>query len=397
MAEEQLYMFAEPEDQPARWLEQHQLDSVDKLANEIARMLRTMPLAEQVRSLNHARRILHEAGPFRDEPVDFVEWVPAEAVRANDYNPNSVAPPEMELLYVSIEQDGYTQPIVSMPGDDGAREVVDGFHRHRVGKEKADINARINGHLPLVSIRASQSDKADRMAATVRHNRARGKHRVDAMSEMVIELKRRNWSDAKIAKNLGMDQDEVLRLCQLSGIAELFSDEDFSRSWDVDEDAPIDDAGVEDEFGVGAAADKSDGRVFHTWEEWECYPAGFYEDHPPDAFPTEDECRAAYARFLRDDEAFRAALVRVMAEWPNSCAHYLTNQRMNRIAWLGQASVCIAHGIPSRFRGGFNQLSEAEQERANETALWALNKWLRANGREPVGMGEAQGGKVDLY
>jgi len=141
----------------------------------------------------------------------------------------------MELLRVSIEADGYTQPIVSMPDDEGGFEVVDGFHRHRVGKEKKDICERVKGHLPVVSIRRSQSDRTDRMAATIRHNRARGKHRVEAMSDIVIELKKRNWSDERISKSLGMEPDEVLRLCQISGLTDLFQDEDFSHSWDIDD------------------------------------------------------------------------------------------------------------------------------------------------------------------
>jgi len=358
-----------------------------------------MDTDEQIEALNQVRRALHECGPFRNEPVDLVEWIPANSVLANDYNPNTVAPPEMELLYVSIEQDGYTQPIVSMNGDDGMREVIDGFHRHRVGREKDDISARIAGHLPLVSIRSTQKDKSDRMAATIRHNRARGKHRVDAMSEIVVELKRRNWTDAKIAKNLGMDQDEVLRLCQMSGIAELFSDEDFSYAWDVEGDTVnVDDSEIKDEFGVCSDADMDGERVFHTWDEWECYPAGFYDEHPPSPDMTEDDCRDVYADFLRDEDAFHKGLNRVIDEWPNSCAHYLTNKRMNRIAWLGQASVCIEYGIPSRFRGGFNRLTETEQERADQIALEALNKWMRRNGRSELVMGEARGGgKVDLY
>jgi len=387
------------EDDPARWADQKTDNSIRRNAQAICDALSVLTTEEQVNALNDVRRMLHEAGPFANEPVDLVEWVPSDSVKANDYNPNTVAPPEMELLYVSIEQDGYTQPIVSMRDESGAREVVDGFHRHRVGKEKADIRERISGFLPLVAIRESQSEKTDRMAATIRHNRARGKHRVDAMSEIVIELKRRNWSDAKIAKNLGMDQDEVLRLCQMSGIAELFSDEDFSFAWDVEGDPQSEDeAAIEEEFGVEPQGSGGGGRVFHTWDEWECYPAGFYDEHPPSTDLTDDDCREIYAEFLKDPVAFEAALERVIREWPNSCAHYLTNQRMNRIAWLGQASVCIAHGIPSRYRGGFNMLSDEEQERANLVALDALNKWMRQNGRIELTMEQAQGnGKVDLY
>lgn len=204
--------------------------------------LAELPLAERVEALNAAREALHEVSPFKSEPVDFVRWVPNTLVHSNDYNPNSVAPPEMELLRLSIDADGYTQPIVSMADPDDTFEVIDGFHRHRVGKECADIQSRVHGYLPLVQIRESQADKTDRMASTIRHNRARGKHRVEAMSDIVIELKKRNWSDEKISKNLGMEPDEVLRLCQISGIADLFADEDFSQSWDIDDfdlvDAP---------------------------------------------------------------------------------------------------------------------------------------------------------------
>ena len=196
-------------------------------------IIENLPLAERVEFINDLREAIHEFSPFKSEPVDFVRWVPNDIVRANDYNPNSVAPPEMELLRVSISADGYTQPIVAMPNDEGF-EVVDGFHRHRVGKECDEIAKRVAGYLPVVSIRASQFDQADRMASTIRHNRARGKHRVEAMSDIVIELKKRNWSDEKIASNLGMEADEVLRLCQISGLAELFSDEEFSSSWDVE-------------------------------------------------------------------------------------------------------------------------------------------------------------------
>lgn len=190
---------------------------------------------ELIAAINELRQTISEFSPFQSEPVDCVLWVKNDRVHSNDYNPNSVAPPEMELLRLSIDADGYTQPIVAMPDPDNTFEVIDGFHRHRVGKECADITARVQGYLPIVLIRETQSDKSDRMASTIRHNRARGKHRVEAMSEIVIELKKRNWTDERIAKNLGMEPDEVLRLCQISGLAELFSDEDFSASWDIDD------------------------------------------------------------------------------------------------------------------------------------------------------------------
>jgi ParB-like chromosome segregation protein Spo0J len=164
----------------------------------------------------------------KDHPVSKVLWVPADLVQANDYNPNSVAPPEMRLLELSIEQDGYTQPIVTWLREDGVYEVVDGFHRHRVGKEKLKLS-----HLPVVVINADRQEKSDRIASTIRHNRARGKHAVSAMSDIVQELARRNWSDAKIAKELGMDADEVLRLKQISGLAEMFADQEFSEAWEA--------------------------------------------------------------------------------------------------------------------------------------------------------------------
>lgn len=208
-------------------------DNVISTVFSICKDIEKMPLDEKVDSINKIREMLHEISPFKTEPVDFVKWVKNPLVHQNDYNPNSVAPPEMELLRISIDHDGYTQPIVSMPDPDGRYEVIDGFHRHRVGKECADIQNRVHGYLPLVQIRESQVDKSDRMASTIRHNRARGEHRVDSMSEIVIELKRRFWSDEKIAKELGMEQDEVLRLTQVTGLAGLFADQEFSMAWEA--------------------------------------------------------------------------------------------------------------------------------------------------------------------
>jgi len=199
-------------------------DLILKLISEMA-----APISPE--DLNSIREALHAKSPFKNEPVDFVKWVKNDTVFANDYNPNTVAPPEMELLRLSIEADGYTQPIVTMGG-----EVIDGFHRHGVGKECPEIQAAIHGYLPVVQIRDERQDKSDRMASTIRHNRARGKHKVGAMSDIVIELTRRNWSDERIAKNLGMEPDEVLRLKQISGLAEMFNDREFSEAWEVEFD-----------------------------------------------------------------------------------------------------------------------------------------------------------------
>jgi ParB-like chromosome segregation protein Spo0J len=202
---------------------------IEQLINQISQL----SLDEKIEAINKIKLKLHEISPFKNEPVDCVLWVKNDQVHANDYNPNSVAPPEMELLRLSIDADGYTQPIVSMPSD-GRYEVVDGFHRHRVGKEIPQITERVHGYLPLVQIRTSQEDKSNRMASTIRHNRARGEHKVDSMAEIVIELKRRFWSDEKIAKELGMEPDEVLRLTQVTGLALLFKDQEFSAAWEAD-------------------------------------------------------------------------------------------------------------------------------------------------------------------
>lgn len=218
--------------------------NIDNLIDEI----NGLKLEEKIDAINEIKRKLLAISPFTYEPVDCVQWVKEELVIANDYNPNTVAPPEMELLHTSIEEDGYTQPIVVYKHD-GIYEVVDGFHRNRVGKEYTDIKERIHGYLPVTIINDDRHEKADRIASTIRHNRARGKHRVEAMSDIVIELKRRNWSDKKIGRELGMDADEVLRLTQITGLAEMFADKDFSEAWEVDnyDDSDLTDAEFENE------------------------------------------------------------------------------------------------------------------------------------------------------
>jgi ParB-like chromosome segregation protein Spo0J len=357
--------------------------------------LSLLDLDERVQAINTIRRALHQVSPFAAEPVDFVEWVPAATISANDYNPNSVAPPEMELLRVSIMADGYTQPIVAMAQGDGVT-VIDGFHRNRVGRECAEVTARIHGYLPIVHIKSSQEDRGDRIAATVRHNRARGKHRVDAMSDIVIELKRRNWSDEKISKNLGMDADEVLRLCQITGLAEAFKDQAFSEAWEVDKTTGA--AGVEFISDIDPDFEIDDGnRIYHTWDKWECYRAGFYAERPAGDM-TVEQGEEAYHAFLSDLSQFGAALEIVTTQWTHSCEHYLTNDRMNRIAWLGQAAVAQALGIPSGCRGGYHMLSDDQKATADALALEYLNRWLVAHDRAPVDYAQAGGRtEAELY
>lgn len=340
---------------------------------------------QKIEAINDLKRALHSISPFHKEPVDCVLWFPNESVVANLWNPNSVAPPEMQLLEVSILQDGYTQPIVGMKTQTGI-ETVDGFHRGRVGKESKPVRERVLGYLPVAVINSEREDKADRIAATIRHNRARGKHKVEAMSDIVVELKRRNWSDDKIARELGMDADEVLRLCQITGIAELFADQEFSQSWDLAQ--PPDDLDVQLEDGMEVEP-ADPGRIYHTYEKWESFAAGFYETKAPDGM-SKDDCEFAYRDFLKDTPRFESALERVITEWEKSCEHCLTNESMNRIAWMGQAAMCIATGVPSQFRAGFNLLSETDQRTADETALEYLNKWLAQRGKEPLTWEQAQ-------
>lgn len=342
--------------------------------------------------LNTARLELHKISPFKDNPVDLVQWVKNDLVVANKYNPNVVAPPEMKLLTHSIASDGYTQPIVSFPKEEEF-EVVDGFHRNRVGKEVEEVRKKIHGYLPIVAINKEREDKNDRVASTIRHNRARGKHQVDSMSEIILELKARNWRNERIARELGMEEDEILRLCQITGLADVFSDEEFSKSWDI-ENAVVDDFVPLTEFTdfdeseqVKTINTDDESRIFHTWDKWECQKAGFYNNTFPGK--TKEECEKEYAEFLSDSELFSEALGGVISEWKNSCEHYLTNQPMNRIAWLGQAAMCYATGIPAAFRGGFNLLTDEQQEKANNVALEYLNKWLIANGREEVTLDQA--------
>lgn len=375
------------------------MQAIPELVNEIRRVISyasQWDTRERVELFNAIKLAIHEESPFATEPVDCVLWVPFTSVSANDYNPNSVAPPEMELLRISIESDGYTQPIVTWDTGDG-REVVDGFHRNRVGRECEAVRRRVHGYLPVVAINADRQDKNDRIAATIRHNRARGKHAVNAMSDIVVELKRRNWSNEKISRELGMDQDEILRLCQITGLYELFSDQDFSKSWDVEGNSSETELISELTDDINTYGDEvddirtvntsDDGRVFHTYDKWECYKAGFYATCKDGM--SKDDGEQAMADLLKDHTAFDAAVAHVVDNWKHSCEHYLTNTAMNRIAWLGQAAACYAKGIPSTFRGGFSLLTPSEQAAADAIALKHLNRWLRNNNRPEVGINEA--------
>lgn len=199
---------------------------LDDLIERIRELLEPMELEEKVLALNRIREELSKSSPFSD-PVDCVLWIPAENVQANGYNPNLVAPDEMELLYTSIRLDDFTQPIVAYHLDPDHYEITDGFHRNKIGRYP-DIAKKHYGYLPLSII-----DKPldERMGSTIRHNRARGTHQIRSMSDIVVTLTQMGWSDEKIGQNLGMEPDEIIRLKQISGLKEAFQNHEFSKSW----------------------------------------------------------------------------------------------------------------------------------------------------------------------
>lgn len=174
---------------------------------------------------------LHEISPQKKQPVNLVQWIPIEKVHANDYNPNSVAKNEMRLLYVSISHDGYTQPVVTVY-DDVKDEyvIVDGFHRYTTMRLNKDIYDANNGLLPVVVIQKSIND---RMASTVRHNRARGKHSVSGMANMVFQMLENGWTDEAICAELGVEADELVRLKHVTGFSKLFENVEYRRSWET--------------------------------------------------------------------------------------------------------------------------------------------------------------------
>lgn len=188
----------------------------------------------KVEMLNAIRKQLHEVSPLKHHPVDCVIWEKSDNVEANEYNPNSVAPPEMELLYRSIAEDGYTMPIVSYRNDDGQIRIVDGFHRRETERSHKDISDSTLGYVPITDVRKSQSDQGNRMASTIRHNRARGVHNIELMSSIVAELVEMGKGDPWICKHIGMSADELLRLKQITGLAALFTNREFSDSWEAD-------------------------------------------------------------------------------------------------------------------------------------------------------------------
>lgn len=204
---------------------------IDELLAELARALEA-EAGDLDRRVAVYNRIVALASAYLNipHPVTCPQLVRVEQVRGNEYNPNKVAPPEMRLLALSIEKDGLTMPVV-VADDKKGWVVVDGFHRRQVVKTKANVRQSLGGYLPIVRL---NKNLEDRITSTVRHNMARGAHQVELTAKLVTLLRKHNWTNERIGKELGMDPDEVLRLKQMQGLAEAFSSREFSRAWDVD-------------------------------------------------------------------------------------------------------------------------------------------------------------------
>ncbi len=207
--------------------------------HDIKKMLNTYlssvtELEQKIAVINELKTLLHQHSPFSTQPVDCVIWVKTEEVQGNDYNPNHMDTLEKKLLQRSLIKNGFTQPIVACHQDEGDI-VVDGFHRYLLCQTDTVLQERLKGYIPVSRIgEGKEQDQQERIAATIRHNRARGKHLVTAMSDIVRDLHRLGWRDKRIGEELGMDMDEVLRLKQISGLTELFEGEEFSRAWTVE-------------------------------------------------------------------------------------------------------------------------------------------------------------------
>lgn len=194
------------------------------LQDEIEKQEDKLGYIEQIRDL------LHKLSPLQAQPVDRVRWVDVDKVQANDYNPNSVATIEMKLLATSITHDGYTQPVVTIYDQKKDKYVIiDGFHRYLTCKTHDEIRKRNNGKLPIVVL---DKDINDRMASTVRHNRARGKHSISGMSNIVFEMLDNGWQDHDICEELGMEAEELLRLKHITGFSKLFANTEYKKAWE---------------------------------------------------------------------------------------------------------------------------------------------------------------------
>ena len=201
------------------------------MIKEVKEYLKTAKLneEEQIIFFEKLKELIHEQSPLKDQPVNRVLWVDINDVTPNDYNPNSVAKKEMGLLYTSILHDGYTQPVVTIYDKDRKKYIIiDGFHRYFTCKSNKDILERNKGRLPIVVLNKNTND---RMASTVRHNRARGMHSVTGMSSMVFNMLDNGWEDNDICNELGMSVEELVKLKHITGFSKLFKNKEYSKSW----------------------------------------------------------------------------------------------------------------------------------------------------------------------
>jgi ParB-like chromosome segregation protein Spo0J len=205
----------------------------EKLLYHLGQMVEVMDDNERADIYDRLQALLLACSSLPLEPVSSVQWVPCENVAANDYNPNKMATQEAKLLTRSLARNGFTQPLVVHRTDSPNRyQIIDGFHRHKLASENEMLRERFKGHVPVVIIDGKPGEK-DSIAATVRHNRARGQHQIQLMSGLVKNLVLSGWSDQQIADELGMEEDEVLRLKQLNGLYELFRERAYSQAWTV--------------------------------------------------------------------------------------------------------------------------------------------------------------------
>lgn len=208
------------------------MKNIESLINHLCNEIDSISdIDSKIDVLNKVKRRLHEVSPLKHHPVDCVVWERSDNVEANDYNPNVMAPPEEKGLHTSIILDGYTMPVVTAKGENTI-EIVDGFHRRKSERTVKEISDSTFGRVPISSIRSEQNNRSSKMASTIRHNRARGTHDVDLMVNIVGELVELGMSDNWIIKQIGMDKDELLRLKQISGIAALFTERQFSKAWE---------------------------------------------------------------------------------------------------------------------------------------------------------------------
>ncbi len=212
-------------------------DKIKHLINQIEEEVnKIQDIDEKIDLFNNMKLELKRFSPMKNHPSDFIVWKRSEEIETQKINPNSIAPPEMELLYESIKNDGYTMPVVAFTQEDGVIRIVDGFHRRQIERIHDDISESTYSRIPVSFIRKSQEHESDRMASTIRHNRARGSHNIELMSTIVSELVEMGKGDAWICKHIGMSADELLRLKQITGLASLFTNKSFSQAWEPAEE-----------------------------------------------------------------------------------------------------------------------------------------------------------------